>query len=136
MHLFLFAIEPDHLAEAIAEAVPMRLGEIVHLVCARIDAARRYAVQQWLPDMGPAAFHQSDGCPPAPAKAIAEAGDQFQPPCSSPHHHDSVQRADTGAPASAVRYCRWGLISVDQGMICIAVQDVRHVRSIRVNWAV
>ena len=35
MHLLFGAIEPDHFAEAIAEPVPMRLGEVVHLVFAR-----------------------------------------------------------------------------------------------------
>src|ERR1700751_3428489 len=111
MHLFLFAIEPDHLAEAIAEAVPMRLGEVVPLVCARIDAARRYAVQQWLPDMGPGAFHQSDGCPPAPAKAIAEEGDQLQPSRAATHHHDPVLCRIARAHTSAGRGSIVGQIS-------------------------
>ena len=44
-NLFSGAIEPDHLAQAIAEGVPMRLGEVVHLVFAGIDAARSHRVQ-------------------------------------------------------------------------------------------
>src|SRR6202042_56075 len=39
-HLLDDAIETDHFAEAIAKSVPMRLGEVVHLIFAGVEAAR------------------------------------------------------------------------------------------------
>ena len=60
MHLLFAAIEPDHFAEAIAETVPMRLSEVIHLILSRIDAARRDRMQQWLPQMSPSTFDQGD----------------------------------------------------------------------------
>src|SRR4029079_14404429 len=38
-NFFALAIEPDHLAEAVPEGVPMRLREIVELMLARVQAA-------------------------------------------------------------------------------------------------
>ena len=56
LHLLCNANNSDHLAEAILEAMPIRLGEIVQLVFTGIDAAPR------LP----------------PTKPITETGDQLQ----------------------------------------------------------
>src|ERR1700686_3564837 len=67
MHLLGGAIEPDHLAQAITEPVPMRLGEVVQLVFAGVHAARRCFVQQRLPQMCPGNFHQRHARPPAAA---------------------------------------------------------------------
>ena len=50
--LFGSAIEADHFAEAIAELVPVRLSEVIHLVFAGVHAAGRYLVQQRVPEMG------------------------------------------------------------------------------------
>ena len=58
-------VEADHLAEMIAEMMPMRLGEIVQLVLGRIHAARRHRMQQRLPQMGAAALDESDVGKPA-----------------------------------------------------------------------
>ena len=49
------------------------------------------------------AFHQGDGRPPAPAQAIAEAGDEFQPSRAAAHHHDAVRRAFRRRAGSRVR---------------------------------
>ena len=44
-HLLLFTIEPDHLAKAITEVMPVCLREVIELVPARIHAARRNGMQ-------------------------------------------------------------------------------------------
>jgi hypothetical protein len=44
-------VQPDHFAEAVAEMVPARLGEIIQLVPARIHAAGRDGVQERLPQV-------------------------------------------------------------------------------------
>src|SRR5216683_4086366 len=85
------AIDPDHLAEAIMEPVPMSLGEIVHLILAGVHAARRHFVQQRLPKMCPSTFHQRDARPPAPAETVAEPGDELQPRRTASDHKDPVQ---------------------------------------------
>src|SRR5882724_5698254 len=77
-HLLSGAIESDHLAEAIAEGVPMRLGEVVDLVFAGIDAACGHRMQERLPEMGPSTLDQGDRSPRAATKAIAEAGCKLQ----------------------------------------------------------
>ena len=96
MDLAFRAIETDHFAEAIAEPVPMRLREVVHLVFAWIEAARRHAVQQWFPEVGPAAFDQSDRRARAPAEAIAQAGHELQATCPTADHDDAVERRVAG----------------------------------------
>jgi hypothetical protein len=42
--------------------------------------------------MGPGAFHQSNGCPPAAPQAIAEARHEFQPSGTAANHDDLVER--------------------------------------------
>src|SRR4029453_14281285 len=91
-NLFSGTIEPDHLAEAIAEGVPMRLREVVHLVFARINPPRGPRVQERLPEMSPGTFDQSDRRPLAPAEAIAELCDQFKSRGAATDHDDAVQR--------------------------------------------
>ena len=51
MHLAPLPVEPDHLADAVAEMMPVRLGEVVDRMRAHVDAAGRDLVQQRLPDM-------------------------------------------------------------------------------------
>src|ERR1700678_792325 len=99
MHFLACTIEPDHLAEVIAEAVPMRLSEVAQLAFARIDTARRHRVQAWLPQMRPRTLDQRHRRPQAPSQTIAKAGDEFQARCPAPDDDDAVQ----GRLASAQR---------------------------------
>jgi hypothetical protein len=46
------AIQTDHLADAVTEVVPMRLGEIIQLVDSLIHAAGHDWVQQRFPELG------------------------------------------------------------------------------------
>jgi len=91
MHLLGRTIDPDHLAEAITEPVPMSLGEVVHLVLAGVHTARRHFVQQRLPKMCPGTFHQRDARPPLAAEAVTEPGDEFQPRRAAADHNNPVQ---------------------------------------------
>jgi len=130
--LFPLAVEPDHLAEAIAEPVPMGLGEVVHFVGGGIDGAGRHGVQQRLPDMGAGTIHQGDGRPSAPAQPVAEAGCEFQPSRAAAHHHNPVQRRFGGAIGFAGRRRVVTPIGARQVVVCQAVQDVCHIASLRV----
>ena len=130
--LFPLAVEPDHLAEAIAEPVPMGLGEVVHFVGGGIDGAGRHGVQQRLPDMGAGRIHQGDGRPSAPAQPVAEAGCEFQPSRAAAHHHNPVQRRFGGAIGFAGRRRVVTPIGARQVVVCQAVQDVCHIASLRV----
>ena len=69
----------------------MRLGEVVDLVFAGVDAACRHFVQHWLPEMRPGAVHQSDARQPAPAEAFPEAGSKFEPRRAATDHDNAVQ---------------------------------------------
>ena len=92
MHFLSVAIKADHLAEAIAEPVPMCLRQVVHFIRSGIDGPRSNRVQQRLPNVCPGTFHQRDGRPSASTQAIAETSDEFQPSCAATHHHDPVER--------------------------------------------
>ena len=106
MHFLGGAIEPDHLAQTIAEPVPMRLGEVVQLVLAGVQAARRDFVQQRLPKMCPGTFHQGDTRPPAPAEAVAEPGDELEPRRTAADHDDLVQALVVRRPFGRVTTSR------------------------------
>lgn len=47
------AVETDHLANAITELMPVRLGEVVDFMVIEVHAARRDLVQQGLPQVRP-----------------------------------------------------------------------------------
>jgi hypothetical protein len=91
MHFLGGAIELDHLAQTIAEPVPMRLGEVVQLILAGIHAARRHLVQQRLPNMCPGTLHQGNAGSPAPAETITEPGHELQPGRAAAHHDNPMQ---------------------------------------------
>ena len=82
------AIEPDHFTETVAEAMPMRLGEIVHLMGAGIEAAGGDFVQQGFPQMRARAFHQRDARFSFPAQPVAEPGHELKPRGAAADHDD------------------------------------------------
>ena len=51
---------PDHFADAVAEVMPVRLRQVVHLVGTHVHAAGGDLVQLGLPDMGAACIDQRD----------------------------------------------------------------------------
>jgi hypothetical protein len=85
----------------------MRLGEVVHLVFARVHAARCHFVQQRFPEMRSGVLYQCDACSFAPAEAIAEPGDEFKPRRTAAYHNDLVEIVFNW-PISTVRHdnCR------------------------------
>ena len=85
------AVEADHLAEVVAEVMPVRLGEIIELVLGRIHAARRDRVQQRLPQMRAAALDERDIGEPALAQPVAEMGDELEARGSAADDDDSVR---------------------------------------------
>src|SRR5205085_6219 len=86
----------------------MGLGEVVELVFARIDAARRDRVQQWLPEMRASAIYQGYLRAPPAAEAIAEAGDKFQPRRAAADHDNAVQLVLRSAVGRKHRHCLGG----------------------------
>src|SRR5207248_11707626 len=72
-------IEPDQLADAIAEMVPMRLRQVVDLVHAEIHAAGSDLIQERLPQMGAAFVHEGHIGPFVTTQLVAEPGHERQP---------------------------------------------------------
>ena len=94
MHALAGPIEPDHLAELVAEVMPMGLSQIVELMLARIDAARRDRVQKRLPQMRAAPFDEDDLGKPALAEPVSEPRRELEPGGSATDHHDPVRRRE------------------------------------------
>ena len=79
MNLALAAVEPNQLADAIAEMMPMRLRQKIDLMHAEIHAAGRDLVQQRLPQVSAALVDQRHVRQLAPAQLVAEPGYEFEP---------------------------------------------------------
>ena len=73
------AVEADQLADAVAEMVPVGLGQIVQRVVVEVHAAGGDLVQQRLPQMGARLVDQRDLGLAALAQLVAEAGHQLEP---------------------------------------------------------
>ena len=86
-------VETAHLADAVAEAVPVRLGEIVDLVHALVHAAGRDLVQQRLPQMRARLVDERDVGLAAATELVAEPRRQLQAAGPAADHHDAVQAA-------------------------------------------
>src|SRR5208282_107746 len=93
LHLAAPAVEPDHLAYAIAEMMPMRLGQVVELVVAHVHAAGRDLVEERLPQMGARLVDERDLGAAAPAEAVAEARRELEPAGTAAHDDDAVTLA-------------------------------------------
>ena len=77
-HLAPLAVEPGHLADAVAEAVPVRLRQVVDLVHAQVHAAGGDLVQLRLPDVRARLVDQRDVGPAALAERVAEPRRQLE----------------------------------------------------------
>lgn len=77
-HLPCRAIKPDHLAKAIAEAMPVRLREIVEFVYVEIDGARCELVQVRFPEVGSTALDQRDFRATLATQGIAKTRDELE----------------------------------------------------------
>ena len=84
--------EPDHLADPVAEMMPVRLRQIVDRMVADIHAAGCHLMQQGLPDMGPRALDQRDLGLPVAAKPVAQLGHKLQPCRAAADDHDLMER--------------------------------------------
>lgn len=109
LHLALLPVDPDHLADPVAKAVPVGLREIVDLVGGDIHAAGRDLVQLRLPDMGAVALDQRNVELSLAAVFVAEPGRELQsaraaaddhdPPLSRLHlTHDGLDRSRSRPP--------------------------------------
>jgi hypothetical protein len=88
MHLARGPVDAGHLAEAVGEPVPVRLGEVIELVAVDVHAAGRDLVQQWLPHVRPRPVDQRDIGRLAPPVLVAELGRQFKAARPAPDHDD------------------------------------------------
>jgi len=128
LHFLGGTIEPDHLAQAITEPVPMRLGEVVQLVIAGVHAACRHFVQQRLPEMCPGTLHQRDIRPPVPAEAVTKPGDELEPRSTAAHHDNSMQAFVSSRSVRGCGYPLWTRICDPNIILGLAVQHLRHRR--------
>jgi hypothetical protein len=90
------AVEADHLADAIAEMVPVRLRVVVDLVDAEVEAAGRDLVQQRLPEMRPRLVDEGDFGAPPPAQGVAEPRRELQPAGAAAHDDDPMRGRTLG----------------------------------------
>jgi hypothetical protein len=93
VHEPLRAIEPGHLPETIAEAMPVRLRQIVEFMAPRVHAAGRDLVQQRLPQVRARPLDQRDVSLAPSAELVAEPCHQLQPAGAAAHDDDLRQRA-------------------------------------------
>ena len=121
VHEALPAIQADHLADAIAEVVPVRLRQIVQLVRAQVHAAGGDLVQQRLPQMGAALVDEGDVRALALAELVAQARGQLQSASAAADDDDAVQ---------AVRRCDDEL----RRRCRRAVRGGRRARAPRSGW--
>src|SRR6185503_12462525 len=98
MHFTSLAIEVGHFPDAIAEAVRVRLGEVIDLVRSRIHAAGGDLVQLRLPDVGTMAVDERDVH--RAAEPVAQPGGEFEPASAAADDDDAVTH---GAHPSSVR---------------------------------
>ena len=94
----------DHLADAVAEVVPVRLRQVVDLVRAHVHAAGGDLVQLGLPDVGAGAVDQGDVGLAALAQRVAERGGQFEPAGAAADDDDLVP---AGALGGGLAERRW-----------------------------
>ncbi len=92
MHLLPRAVEPDHLADPVAEMVPVGLREIIELVLAKVHAPRRDLVQQRLPEMGALLVEERHQRAAAPAQPVAEPRRELDPARAAAHDQDPRRR--------------------------------------------
>jgi len=90
------AVEADHLADAVAEVVPVRLRQKVELVMAEIHAAGGDLVQQRLPQMGARAIDQRDLGAVARAQPVAQPGRKLQPAGAATDDDNAVRGVGHG----------------------------------------
>ena len=85
------AVEPDQLADAVVEMVPVRLGEIVQGMVVQVHAAGGDLVEERLPQMGAGPVDQRDVGLAPPAQLVAQLRDQLQAAGAAAHDHDPRQ---------------------------------------------
>ena len=91
MDLARAAVEPGHAPDAEAEAMPVRLRQVGHLVIADVHAAGRDLVQLGLPDVRALAVDQGDFGRAAAAELAAQSGGQFEATGTTADDHDAVR---------------------------------------------
>ena len=84
------AVDADHLADAVTEAMPVRLGEVVDLVHAEVHAAGRDLVQQRLPEVRALLSISVTSALPRLRQLVAEPRDQLEPARAAADHDDPV----------------------------------------------
>ena len=90
VHLAACAVEPDHLADAVAEAMPVRLRQVVDLVIGHVHAAGGDLVQQGLPDVRAFAVDQRDVRPCRVAQPVAQPRRELEPARAAADDDDAV----------------------------------------------
>ena len=96
VHLAPCAVEPDHLADPVAEAVPVRLREVIDLVRREVHAAGRDLVQFGFPDMRSIAVDQRDVGAALAAEPIAELRCELEPARAAAADDHAVSRSTIG----------------------------------------
>ena len=85
------AVEAGHLADAIDEAVPVGLRQVVDLVHAQVHAAGGDLVQQRLPEVRALPVDQRDAGLAALAELVAQAGGKLEPAGAAADNDDAFR---------------------------------------------
>ena len=86
----MFAVQATEFANTKGEMVPVGMGHVVHLMVAKVHAARRNFMQFGFPNMGTVFIHQGDKCLLLAAKGFAKSGGKFESTGTAAHDHNSV----------------------------------------------
>ena len=93
MNFAVFAVEPDHFAEAKPKIVPVGVREIVDLMLRGIHAAGGDFMKQRLPEMGAGTLDQRNPRLALGRQTVAKARYELQSPGPSAHDDNMVQIA-------------------------------------------
>jgi hypothetical protein len=91
-YLLLIAIKAYHLADAVAEIMPVRLRQVVHGMVADIHAASCHLMQERFPDMGPGALDERHLCFFMSTKPVSQLSHKLQPCRTAANNHNLMGR--------------------------------------------
>ena len=84
-------VEARHLADQVAERVPVRVRQVVGLEDVEVHASCSDLVQVRLPEMRARPLDQRDLRPATTSQRVAEAGRELEAACASADDHDPMQ---------------------------------------------
>src|SRR5215472_5026387 len=120
-------IEANHLANAIAEAMPMRLRQEVDFVDCEIHTSGGDLVQQGLPKMRARFVNQGDIGELAPAELVPQLGHKLETAGAAADHNDSVKIGALAGHFQAPSRHSAAILTLSRAPACAASTTARAV---------